>query len=345
MKKIAGIVLALLTCLSLALTAWAGPVEAEDTQEKTPILAVDTTAADTVTLSIRKMKLEGDIRHEDPEQDFQLVLDAAELTGALIMPEQVDSPEADPPEPVEIRVILQDGAAWNVTGESHLTRLDVGSDCIVNGVVLVDGTIQAQVAGTVFEGNILIQPAATEQETEVLVKPEEETQPDEETQTEEETQPDEETQTEEETVHEHNWQRDGGSPGTCNKDGCYGWSCFECGAYYTEPIPGSALGHDWQMVDQMPATCTDYGYKVFECSRCGEMYIDTEYDAPPLGHDYSIIYPTPGEESLSHTVVCSQCGDSFTAPHWSDGGEYCPSCGFYGAYGFLQPLRLLLKNQ
>ena len=333
-----------------------------------------------IHVTMREVVATGDIRHEDYQRDLKLTLEASELNGSMNEYDcdhwnqagaEEGFSEYCPDDSYQthhgLSVSLQDGSVWNVRGESILTRLQIGPDCKVNGTILVDGKEQDNVPGTVYEGQVVVVPGGEEQEKE--------------SQTETQNGSDQAQQPETTTAHVHNWQRDGGSPPTCTEDGFYGWTCIECGESYREPMEGSALGHDFVLMYEQLATCTEDGYYTYECSRCGATdikytpalghslrlkglieatctepaaeyitctregcdYERTDYYGEPLGHLWDTFYPTPGEESLSHTVVCSRCGDSYTAPHVSNGEGYCPACGYAGAFGAIRETRCARK--
>lgn len=58
-----------------------------------------------------------------------------------------------------VYLTLKDGAVWNVTGTSYLAKLTVDG-AVVNGVVTVDGKPVDTSAGGVWEGEIVVAPAA-----------------------------------------------------------------------------------------------------------------------------------------------------------------------------------------
>lgn len=55
-----------------------------------------------------------------------------------------------------VDVVLEDGAVWNVTGESILTSLTVQSGAVLNGRVAIDGTEIVPEAGKTYSGNIVV---------------------------------------------------------------------------------------------------------------------------------------------------------------------------------------------
>ena len=54
-----------------------------------------------------------------------------------------------------LELSLSNGAEWNVTGESCLTRLEIGEGCVINGVLSVNGVETEAVPG-VYEGDIIV---------------------------------------------------------------------------------------------------------------------------------------------------------------------------------------------
>ncbi len=334
-----------------------------------------------IHITMRGVTATGDIAHEDYQRDLLLTLEASELDGSM---NEYDCSHWDQAGAEEgfseycpddiyqthhgLSVIMQAGSYWNVREESHLSRLEIGPDCMVNGIILVDGQEQGNVPGTVYEGQVVVIPKGTDPETETQTETPAQNNP-------------EQEQPETTAEHVHIWQRYGGSPGTCTEDGFYGWVCFECGASYKEPIEGSALGHDFVLVSEKLATCEEDGVYTYECSRCGATdykytpalghdlrlkglieatcttpaaeyitctregctYERTDYYGEPLGHLWDICYPTPGEETLHHTIECSRCGESYTAVHEPVSG-YCPICGYSGSYGAVSRTRSLFRR-
>lgn len=57
---------------------------------------------------------------------------------------------------------LENGAVWNVTGDSGLTKLTVEASCAVNGVVTVDGVVVDTSRGGSWEGSIRVVVSETE---------------------------------------------------------------------------------------------------------------------------------------------------------------------------------------
>lgn len=55
-----------------------------------------------------------------------------------------------------VDVVLEDGAVWNVTGESILTSLTVQSGAVLNGRVAIDGAEIVPEAGKTYSGNIVV---------------------------------------------------------------------------------------------------------------------------------------------------------------------------------------------
>ena len=54
-------------------------------------------------------------------------------------------------------VTMENGAVWNVTGESRISGLTFTDDCTINGTIMVDG--EAVEAAGEYAGDIVIVPA------------------------------------------------------------------------------------------------------------------------------------------------------------------------------------------
>ena len=59
-----------------------------------------------------------------------------------------------------IYLTLENGAVWNVTGTSYLSKLELDRTCTVSGTVTVDGEAVDVSAGGAWEGEIVVEPAA-----------------------------------------------------------------------------------------------------------------------------------------------------------------------------------------
>ena len=118
-------------------------------------------------------------------------------------------------------------------------------------------------------------------------------------------------------------------PSTCVQDGYCLYECSRCFASYTDFFPAS--GHTWEYSYHVDAQCGRYGYDVYTCTTCGQ---DGTFDHelyPPTGeHNFSIVYPTPEDPSISHTWECEHCGYTYTEPH---NGDYECICGWSGGVG------------
>jgi len=126
-----------------------------------------------IGVTMREMRLSGNIAHEDYQRDLNLTLSASALEGAI---NEYDCAHWNQEAAEEgftdyaldasyethhgITLALQDGSVWTVTGESHLSKLVVGADCQVEGILYVDGTEQPMTPGAAWEGNVVLQPAA-----------------------------------------------------------------------------------------------------------------------------------------------------------------------------------------
>lgn len=99
------------------------------------------------------------------------------------------------------------------------------------------------------------------------------------------------------------------TPATCTDTGmAQHWACRSCGKMFSDgatetEVRGAELvipelGHDLVLHDAVAPTCDDYGILCYrECSRCGYCLVGeqgdeelpgdtTDYNAPPLGHDF-----------------------------------------------------------
>lgn len=306
-----------------------------------------------IKISMQDMKVEGDIVHEDYQRDFVLTLAATELTGAMNEYDcahwnQVSSDEGFTDYCLDatygthhgLQALIQKDSVWNVTEESHLSKLTISPDAQVNGIILVDGTEVPNIPGMTYEGAVVVIPGTPEPVTE------------------------EETTTEEpETEHEHswvddgtygvsctddgihvytcsvcgeqkvetvpalghNWVRDGGSPASCTQDGTYGWVCTRCGESYVEVLEGTAMGHDWQLSSHTAPTCASWGQDVYHCSRCAEVYYE---DLAPLEHNFQYVYTYP-VSCVSSGYDVYQCPDCGAIEHRNEVPAYGHS---YHAY-------------
>jgi len=116
---------------------------------------------------------------------------------------------------------------------------------------------------------------------------------------------------------------------TCYAEGERLYICDDCGSSYTETIPPS--GHSWSFYYHVDPTCSNYGYDVYVCDYCGYTEaFDYDYYPPTYLHNYAIVYPTPGQESLTHTWQCTECGATYEEYHT---GNYECYCGWVGAVG------------
>ena len=112
----------------------------------------------------------GDIIHEDYQRDMNLLFTGSSLTGAVNAYDCDHWNEAAAAEgftdyaldasyatPHGVRIELQDGSSWTVTGESTLIGLTVGEGCTVSGSMTVDG-VPTELAPGSYEGDIVITP-------------------------------------------------------------------------------------------------------------------------------------------------------------------------------------------
>lgn len=123
----------------------------------------------------------------------------------------------------------------------------------------------------------------------------------------------------------HDWEIDSYTAPDCENDGVEVDKCTVCGA--TQTITFAAYGHNWVYQNTVAADCLNSGYDVYTCSECGV----TDYFnfVPAEGHSYTC-YPTPGNETMTHTYYCTTCGDSYTEYHTTS--DPC-ICGYSGPRG------------
>ena len=139
-----------------------------------------------ISVSMRDMRVAGNIAHEDYQRDMTLTLSATALDGAVNEYDwahwsQSAQAEGFPRYASEayyethhgLKMALHEGSVWNVTGESHLSKLMIGTDCHVNGTILIDGIEQPNVPG-VFEGAIVVIPLVPAAEEPAAEQPVEE---------------------------------------------------------------------------------------------------------------------------------------------------------------------------
>ena len=123
-----------------------------------------------VRITLRDMDAAGDVIHEDYQRDMTLTLSGASLTGAVNGYDCAHWNKAAAAEgftdyaldaayaaPHGVRVVLEDGASWNVTGGSTLTGLTIGEGCAVSGSMTVDG-VPVAIAPGEYAGSIVLAP-------------------------------------------------------------------------------------------------------------------------------------------------------------------------------------------
>ena len=137
-----------------------------------------------VSVALRGMRVAGDIAHEDYQRDMNISLSATALDGAVneydwqhwsrVAAEEgflSYAPEAYYETHHGVAMALQEGSVWNVTGESHLSKLMIGADCQVNGTILIDGVEQPNAPGSVYEGAIIVIPLVSAEEQPAAEEP------------------------------------------------------------------------------------------------------------------------------------------------------------------------------
>ncbi|MCF0230152.1 MAG: hypothetical protein HUJ76_10750, partial [Parasporobacterium sp.] len=252
-----------------------------------------------VKVNMKAMIISGDICHEDYQRDMDVTLDACVFSGSANeydaahwneISSQEGFSEFCPDSSYETRhglgIIMKSGASWEVTKESHLSRLQTESGCEIKGVVYLNGERVPAVPAD-YIGDIVIKPEGEEQET-----------------AEQETTVREETTAAEE-AHVHSWQEVANLPSGCETEGYRLFEC-SCGQQYTESIP--AAGHDYMYNGSMPSTCTEQGYMEWYCIVCG----DYKYEYRELGsHDYEMVYAYPANcTDMGYEVwQCRNCLD------------------------------------
>lgn len=281
-----------------------------------------------ILVDMRNMKVTGDIAHEDYQRKFILLMDNTVLTGAV---NEYDcghwnaaaagegftyyAPDADYSSHHGISVSLTKGSVWNVTKESHLSRLYTEADCQVNGVILVNGVQQANTPGSIYEGDVVVMPAGAGQSTQAPTQPATQapTQPATQAPTQPATQPATSPKPTEPatkptepatkaTGHVHNWVLEADVPATCTMDGYKQYYCTGCAETYSEPNGQKAHGHKMSSapIGVMPADCINSGQEIYQCEYCGITQIK---DIPALGHNWVL---TTNVEAFCETPQLEQ---------------------------------------
>jgi len=308
-----------------------------------------------ILLDLRNTHASGDIVHEDYQRDFIILMDNTTLDSTMNEYDCVHWNAAAWEEGFSdyihdagysthhgLQVSLSQGSVWNVTGESHISRLYTEPDCQVNGVIFIDGKVQENIPGNIYEGNIIVMPAgsgAPAGHQVESVPPQPDTSPKDVSMN--ETEPETTTAAEHDhfwtiksdypadctheglrvwvcsicgleseesiPVREHTWYVESELPATCTTDGIRNYRCAVCGAYDSVPNGENAFGHTWETTSSVPATCTTFGQTIYTCKNCGEKYAE---DSPPLEHAWQFEYNVPvGCEYEGFDVYrCTMCG-------------------------------------
>ena len=84
---------------------------------------------------------------------------------------------------------------------------------------------------------------------------------------------------------------------------------FEVWGMDPEDAPCTHPGWTEWMPDEDSATCLAFGIDERFCTTCGEKQIRTDYNLPPLGHDYATTLERPGSYKKfgSGYITCSRC--------------------------------------
>ena len=124
-----------------------------------------------IAVSMEDMDVVGDIRHEDYQRLMTVELENTTLSGNIVSGTMEDWnalwADCDPEETVwvvndsyetvlGVHLTLEEGAVWNVTGESSLTSLTVEEGAVINGEITLDGEVLEPVPGEVYTGNIQV---------------------------------------------------------------------------------------------------------------------------------------------------------------------------------------------
>lgn len=123
----------------------------------------------------------------------------------------------------------------------------------------------------------------------------------------------------------HDWLTAHYEPPTCESDGYETLVCGNCGQTYVQYFP--ATGHSWILNSHIDATCVTDGEDEYVCWNCGMLWWDPIY---AYGHVWSV-YPTPGDETMTHTYYCNNCGYSYVEYH--TGSDPCWICMYSGPVG------------
>ena len=123
-----------------------------------------------VTAALNDVNAVGDVIHEDYQRDLTLTLSATSYAGAVngydcehwnavaaaegFTDYALDASYATPH---GVRVVLEDGSSWVVTGESTLASLTISEGCTFSGSMTVDG-VPVDIAPGEYAGDIVLLP-------------------------------------------------------------------------------------------------------------------------------------------------------------------------------------------
>ena len=133
------------------------------------LAAGDGDQVNPIAVSMTDMEVTGDILHEDYQRNMTVTLSGSTLSGNIISGsmDSWNSRWADYGEVnwvvddsfdavYGVALTLENGAVWNVTGESSLTSLTVSEDSVINGEITLDGAPLTPEAGVSYSGEILV---------------------------------------------------------------------------------------------------------------------------------------------------------------------------------------------
>ena len=124
-----------------------------------------------IKITMKEMKVKGDIIHEDYQRGLTMRLSGTEYEGAANEYgcdhwNKVSSEKGFGEYCLEgsykthhgLKVVLENGSSWKVTGRSTLTGLRVGKGSRIIGKISLDGREMICAEGETYEGEIVIEP-------------------------------------------------------------------------------------------------------------------------------------------------------------------------------------------
>jgi hypothetical protein len=133
----------------------------------------DGAKVEPIAISMKNMKVKGDIRHMDYHRIMTLSLEDATLKGAVVSGTMEDwnslwtgYNKEDCNWVVDsswntrygVKMTVKKGGVWKVTGASSLSSLTLENGGAIKGAVTVDGKTVTPKAGKTYTGNIVVTP-------------------------------------------------------------------------------------------------------------------------------------------------------------------------------------------